>query len=240
MQVRAQASSCQSGVNCVVRGEHGDAADPQGGEHRPVLARHRFHGGHEFLVLALGVVHQRHRGPGDAGQVRDFARMVHAQFQHGDAVFGTQPQQLQRQPDVVVQVALRGQRRIRLPGAQDGSDHLRHGGLAVAAGHRDQGQAELGAPARSQRRRAPACCRRPRCREAPPAAGRDGRSRPPRPWPAPRASRSLASKRSPFNATNRSPGCSVRVSLCTRCTATARHRRRPAHRRESRPGPRPG
>ena len=33
-----------------------------------------------------------------------------------------------------------------MPGLQDARDHLRHGGLAVAAGHRDQRQIEVGAP----------------------------------------------------------------------------------------------
>jgi hypothetical protein len=61
------------------------------------------------------------------------------------------PQQRERQADVVVQVALRGEVRLGVPGAQDGRDHLRHRGLAVAAGHRDQRQPVLHAPGMGQR-----------------------------------------------------------------------------------------
>jgi hypothetical protein len=97
-------------------------------------------------VLALGVVDQRHRGPGQVGQVGDLAGMVHAQLDHADLVRGLQPQQSQRHADVVVQIAFGGQGALGLPGPQDGRDHLGDGGLAVAAGHADQGQAALRAP----------------------------------------------------------------------------------------------
>ena len=65
-------------------------------------------------------------------------------------------------------------------------DHLRHGGLAVAAGDRDQRQREARAPARGERAERQPACRRPRSRAGPPQPGRDRRARPPRPRPAPR------------------------------------------------------
>jgi hypothetical protein len=51
-----------------------------------------------------------------------------------------QAQQRQRHADVVVEVALVAKAPRAEPGAQDGRDHLRDRGLAVAAGHRDQRQ----------------------------------------------------------------------------------------------------
>src|SRR5438876_10142138 len=44
-----------------------------------------------------------------------------------------QAQQGQRHADVVVQVPFGRERRVAEPGPQDGRDHLRHRGLAVAA-----------------------------------------------------------------------------------------------------------
>ena len=43
-------------------------------------------------------------------------------------------------------IALCGQHGLRLPGAQDSRDHLRDGGLAIAAGDRNEWQVELRAP----------------------------------------------------------------------------------------------
>ena len=75
--------------------------------------------------------------------------MVHAQLDHGHAVVATQIEQGQRHANVVVQIALGRQGIVTRMGAQDAGDHLGHSGFAVAAGHRDDGQIEL---------RAPACC----------------------------------------------------------------------------------
>ena len=102
-------------------------------------------------MLALGVVHQGHAGAGDVGQVGDLARVVHAQLDHRRLMRGGEAQQRQRQAHVVVEVALRGQGRIALVGAQHGGQHLRDGGLAVAAGHGYQRQIKLSAPAGRQR-----------------------------------------------------------------------------------------
>ena len=98
-------------------------------------------------MLALRVIHQGHRGLGHGGELGDFARMVHAQFHHGDPVLGAQAQQGQGHPNRVIQITLRGQRRaIGYVLLQDGGDHLRDRGLAIAAGHGDQGQGKLCAP----------------------------------------------------------------------------------------------
>ncbi len=48
----------------VVGREYRHAVGRQGRQHAAVLARHRFYAWHEFLVFALGVVDQRHRGLG--------------------------------------------------------------------------------------------------------------------------------------------------------------------------------
>ena len=105
---------------------------------------------HELQVLALGVVDQGHRGAGHGCQRGNFAGVVHAQFDHGRLVRSREAQQHQRHADVVVEVALRGKGRLALPGPQDGGNHLRDGGLAVATRHADQRQSELGAPPCSQ------------------------------------------------------------------------------------------
>ena len=60
-----------------------------------------------------------------------------------------QAQQGQRHANVVVQVALGGQGIFTLPAhssTQDAGQHLGDGGFAVAAGHGNQWQAELGTP----------------------------------------------------------------------------------------------
>ena len=108
-------------------------------------------------------------------------------------------------------------RAVAEPGAQDRRDHLRHRRLAVAAGHRDQRQAEARAPGRGER---PPSARWLSATSRPAQAGfgeaalgerRDGARS-----PSPAARKSCASKRSPRSATNRSPGAALRVSLCTR------------------------
>ena len=154
-QVRAAAGQRQPQRRMGVVGrEHGHAGRAQGFDGAAVFARHGFHRGHEFLVLTLGVVDQGHRGRGDARQQRDFARVVHAQFHHAGLVPAlgvlAQAQQRQRHADVVVVVAFGGQRIVAQPGPQDGRDHLRDRGLAVAAGHGDQRQVVLAAPGGGQ------------------------------------------------------------------------------------------
>ena len=108
---------------------------------------------HEFLVLTLGVVDQSHRGLTNGRQLCNFAGMVHAHLQHSNAMRCRQAQQIQRHADGVVEVAACGQRRITVAahmGAQNRCNHLRHGGLAIAAGHRNQRQLKLAAPGAGQ------------------------------------------------------------------------------------------
>ena len=119
----------------------------QGLQHGAVFLGHGLHGLHELLVLALRVVDQRHRGPSQTGQPGDLAGVVHAQLHHADAMLRAQGQQCQRHADVVVEVAPGGMGRIGGMRTQDAGDHLRHRCLAVAAGHRDQRQAQLRTPA---------------------------------------------------------------------------------------------
>ncbi len=76
--------------------------------------------------------------------------MVHAQLQHRQPVRLAQAQQGQGHADVVVEIALGGQRCLAHCGAQHGGDELRHRGLAVAAGDGDQRQFEARTPALRQ------------------------------------------------------------------------------------------
>ena len=76
--------------------------------------------------------------------------MVHAQLNHSYFVARAQPQQGQGHANVVVEITLRGQHGIGHMRAKDGGDHLRHRGLAVAAGDGYQRQAELRTPAAGQ------------------------------------------------------------------------------------------
>jgi len=131
--------------------EHRHAGGAQCADHRAVLAGDGLDRVHELLVLALGVVDQRHRGLRHRGQRRDLARVVHAELDDRGAMpyrlVLPQAQQRQRHADLVVEVALGGQhRRVAQPGAQDRRDHLRHRGLAVAAGDGNDGQVLLLAP----------------------------------------------------------------------------------------------
>ena len=128
-----------------------------------------------------------------------------------------QPQQGQRHADVVVEVALRGQRRARgMPARRIDAIICVTVVLPLLPVTAISGSVELRAPAGGQGAERQLACRRPRCPAGRRQSCRDGRSRRPRPAPAHRARKSLASKRSPLSATNRSPGCSVRVSVWTR------------------------
>ena len=147
-----------------------------------------------------------------------------------------QAQQRQRQADVVVEVALRRQVVLRLPGAQDGRDHLRHRGLAVAAGDGDQRQLELRAPGRAPARPSAALLSSTSTPGKPggqPAAAARWRRR--RPCACASARKSLASKRSPgARRTGRRPAaCACRCARARR----RRRRRRPARPPGSRPAP---
>jgi hypothetical protein len=122
----------------------------QGLQNCPVFTRDGLHRDHELLVFALCIVHQGHGGRRYPGQPRHFSGMVHAYFNHGAAVCGTQAQQGQGQANVVVEVALGCQRLLACPGAQDAGHHLSHRGFSVAACHRHQRQLELLAPPTSQ------------------------------------------------------------------------------------------
>ena len=130
-----------------VSGIHGHAIGGQCRDHAAVLVRHGLDRAHELLVLTLGVVDQCDRGRSHLRQSGNLAGVVHAQFDHGHTVRIAQAQQRQRHANVVIQIALRGEGGIACCGTQDGRNHLRHGRLAVAAGHGNQRQRELRAPA---------------------------------------------------------------------------------------------
>ena len=141
----------QGGIG-VVCGENGHAMGGQGADHSPVFGGDRVHRVHEFQVLALGVVHQRHGGLCHRAELGDFAGVVHAEFDHADAVLAAQAQHGQWHANVVVQVALRGQRRaVGRMHMQDGGNHLGDCGFAIAAGDADQGQVPLRPPVGAQR-----------------------------------------------------------------------------------------
>ena len=98
------------------------------------------------------VAHVGHDAPvrrSDPAQRRDFARVRHAHLDHRNLVFRLKLEQLQRQAEVVVQVALRLQHAKRV------AEHRRNGflgrGLSGAAGHRHDALAPMAAHGRSQR-----------------------------------------------------------------------------------------
>ena len=100
---------------------------------------------------ALGIVDQGNRWSGDIGQVGNFARMVHAHFDHGAVMFATQLQQGQWQADIVVEIAGRGQHAVLAEvGTQNRGAHLLDGCLAVAAGDANQRQVKTLAPMRRE------------------------------------------------------------------------------------------
>jgi hypothetical protein len=112
--------------------------------------RDRFDAGHEFLVFALRIVDQAHRRLGDRSQLRDLARMIHAQLDDCGLVRGFQPDQRQRHADVVIQVAAGRQVLLGTElGGQDGRDHFLDRGLAIAAGDAYDRDVELAPPVRA-------------------------------------------------------------------------------------------
>jgi hypothetical protein len=93
------------------------------------------HRGKMAGVGALGVVDGHRIGARQAGQIADFAGMVHAHLDHGKTVCRAQAQQGQRHADVVVQIAGGGQHGVFAGfGHQDGAQHFLDAGLAAAAG----------------------------------------------------------------------------------------------------------
>ena len=103
-------------------------------------------------MRAHGVIDNRHLRPGQAGEVADLAKMVHAHFDHRVAMRGGEAKQRQRQADIVVEVARGGVHGGGAGvGAQDGRHHFLDGGLAVGAGNADALHVEAGAPVCRQR-----------------------------------------------------------------------------------------
>ena len=88
-------------------------------------------------------------GRGDARQRGNFAGVVHAHFDHGEFVLRLEAQQLQRQAEGVVQIALRLED-VELC-AERGGDGFLGGGFAGRAGDGDDAFAPLAAHMRGQR-----------------------------------------------------------------------------------------
>jgi hypothetical protein len=151
-------------------------------------------------------------------QQRDLARVVHAQLDHGQqgAVQAlAQAQQGQRHADVVVEVARGGQ-----PLASPSQARRMAAIICVTVVLPLLPVTAISGRLEAARQPPPAAQRQPGCR---PPAGRAGRPRQAafgqrrrRAGGAACGRKSWASKRSPRSATNRSPGCRVRVSVCTR------------------------
>jgi hypothetical protein len=95
-------------------------------------------------VNRADVADHAHLGQGDIAQEGDLARHVETHFQHGALVTGAQPQDGERQADLVVQVAGAFQRAIAL--IEHLRDHFLGGGFADAAGDADDAQIQLAAP----------------------------------------------------------------------------------------------
>ncbi len=154
----------------------------------------------------------------DPGQRGNFAGVRHAHLNHGDIVCGLQLEQLQRQSEAIVQIALRFEH-FEMRG-QHGGDGVLGRGLAGAPGDGDDALAPVAANRRSQRLQwnkwivfnddqgllldglrqiARLCC------ASPPQPGPHA--------PKPLRQSSWPSKRSPWMAKNKSPGESVRESI---------------------------
>ena len=100
----------------------------------------------EVSVASLGDDAERRFG--EPGQQRDLASRAGTHLDHRRAVLAAQFQQRQRHADVVVEVAL-GRQHRSARGHHRGEQLLRRG-LAVAAGHANDGQVEIRAPAGSE------------------------------------------------------------------------------------------
>ena len=91
---------------------------PQRFDQFPLGARHAVDGIEELDVRVADVGHHADVGPGDGGQIANLAGVVHPDFEHRDARVFVQPQDRERQPDVVVEIAVRlADRAFRRPAA---------------------------------------------------------------------------------------------------------------------------
>ncbi len=95
---------------------------------------------HALDVRAADVEHQPDQGRRDAGQVRQVALAARAHLQHQVAGAGVGPQHGERQPELVVERAVGGDRR-RVPFEHLGQQVL-GGGLAHRAGQADHDRAD--------------------------------------------------------------------------------------------------
>ena len=93
----------------VVGVDHGGAARRQRLEDLALGARDRLFRVEEFEVREPGVGDERDVRLREPAEVADLARVVHAHLDHRAAVAGAQLEQRERQADVVVQIAARGE-----------------------------------------------------------------------------------------------------------------------------------
>ena len=143
-------------------------------------------------MFALRVVHHHDRRLRDGAKLARLAAMIHAELDRRRAVRRRQPEQRQRQPDRVVEIALGCEHCVGAEvRAEDRGQHFLDRGLAVAADHDRERQREASAPVRGKARPAPQADR------APPAADRVALRRALRPRsPPPRRCASADSRRS--------------------------------------------
>jgi hypothetical protein len=138
---------------CVVRVEHRHGVRAERRHEVTLLSRDLLAAAEELDVGGADVGDHAHRRPGDGGQARDLAAMVHAEL-HDDAVVAwIATQQRERKPELVVEIA--GVLEARRRHAEDRGTHLLGRRLAVAAGDRDQRAVVARAVARRQRTERP-------------------------------------------------------------------------------------
>ena len=63
---------------------------------------------HEFLMFPLRVIDQGHSGLGDIGEVADFTRMIHAQFEDSALMEAVHAKQREGQANIVVEISSSG------------------------------------------------------------------------------------------------------------------------------------
>ncbi len=105
--------------------------------------------GKVFNVRGADVGDHAPVGRGDAGQRGNFAGVIHAHLDDRDFVLGHEAQQLQRQAEVVVQIALRFEH-VEFCAERGGHGFL-GGGFSGRAGDGDDAAAPLAAHVRGQR-----------------------------------------------------------------------------------------
>ena len=116
----------------VIGVDHGDAVLAQCRVDAGVLGCDLVDRAHEFQVLALRIVDERDGGASHAGEMGDFALVVHAELDGAPAMRRAQAQQSQRHADVVVQVSRRRKHSVAAGmTTQDRGQHFLHGRLAV-------------------------------------------------------------------------------------------------------------